>query len=316
LAKQDASGAAGDLRGELSATINGVSDLAQVRLHDNGGVPSDTAVATPPAAGTASVSNPASLSGLAGNYTGTVRLEGTDVRSAPAILNLSVDPARTGLFDGTFSVNTLGLFQVSGSQFGDNQTVVVFTNRDGSGAMVLDDPPASGFAGLSGSLFALAGGRDVHGVATLNTTVIPPAPAVGQVGVSPPVGTSATSVGVSAPSVGVGSPAVGVSSPQDVTPTTGSNLPPPGIGIPPAGVGIPTSVTGTTTMATTTTPGTSSPSTTTTAVSTTTMSTTPGAIVITGGTTATTTSNTTGLSGLALGGVPGLGSPFSNMIIT
>jgi hypothetical protein len=195
--------AAGDLRGELAGTINGTRVTAHVRLHDQGGTPSSdaTGLGTLGAGNTAGGANTAANSGLAGAYTGTVRFQGDalpDVtgsngsrRRVHAVLNLGVDSQHRGLFDGTFRMDSVGRFQVTGSQFSGNETVLVFTGGAGSGAMVLDNATGgrAAVSGLSGKLFAMIGTADVHGLARLHLRT-------GTTGTGVAIGTTTTTTGI------------------------------------------------------------------------------------------------------------------------
>jgi hypothetical protein len=347
--------AGGDLRGTLSGNINGVPTTGEVSVLKGSGTPasSDTTTAATSFLGSTTGANPAADSDLAGTYSGTVRLRGNDGRRVHAVLHLDVDASHPGLFGGTFRMTGLGRYQVTGSLF-DGQPLLVFTGGRGSGALVLGpaQTATNDFSGLSGKFFAMIDAVDLHGLARLQvrafstetgttgiftttggttaggttaggtttditTGTISPTPGIttgtitttpittssgiptsifGSVGV-PLVGVSPPLVDISPPLTGVSPPLAGVSSPlAGVSPPLFDISPPlSGVSAPNLAAGL--TGTGTTAIRTTAigTPGTSIFATT------------------TGPTT--TAGLASSVGGLALGGVAGPGSPFSDMMI-
>ncbi len=137
----------GALSGELSGTIGGVSTTGAARLHDDGGIIAsstftDQFAVTAAASATSGTFN---TSAVAGDYGGSVIFEGMPPVTAAtssgahrvhAVLDLATNINNPALLTGTFRMDHVGKYEITGSTVGD-ETVLVYNGGTGSGGIVL-----------------------------------------------------------------------------------------------------------------------------------------------------------------------------------
>jgi hypothetical protein len=196
----------GSLNGELLGTIGGVATAGSVRLHDNGGRVTSTNVSTftGTTGGTGFSGQAISAPSVAGTYGGTISFQGdapideltvnsTARKRFHAVLHLGTASSDSALLGGNFRIDHVGRYHLTGATT-LGQTTLVFSGSNGAGSMVLGSigssslntftPVGSTFNAaaldLSGKLFGVINGVDVHARVLLHNTVTGPPSDLGE----------------------------------------------------------------------------------------------------------------------------------------